>query len=233
MIVGHRFRTWALLALSLTSSAAISAACSVEDHYELLSFFFDGVPTPEELAARRAAAEQPETLSPEAMTSLSNEERNALLARHVEAIQVSEHPPVKQGLCEKCHTRRPNSGAVGTQWLGDIPQLVAPPDELCFRCHEAPKGTYLHGPAASGNCIVCHQAHESLNPHLLRLAEQKELCSACHVPGETLLSEEEHEGYQDLDCVACHDPHSSERPHLLRDGWEDALEGASSPKGDG
>jgi predicted CXXCH cytochrome family protein len=206
---------WLRLALAVTLAGAVTVACSIEDHYETLSFFFDGVPTPEELEARREAERLAAEMEDQVGRKLSNKERAALLATKIEAIYTSRHKPVEEGNCTECHIMAEGVSSSQSGWMTDLPQLVAPIQELCLRCHDRPQGRFTHGPASAGNCSICHQAHKSLYPSLLRKERQESLCIACHQP-EVFLTKDLHEKVQQQECTECHNPHASDHEFLLR-----------------
>jgi len=203
--------------LCLMSGLVLLVACSVNEDYETLSFWFDGVPTPEQLEAKRLADEQRAALmAGEDLGPLSSEQRAALLAVRVEVEEASSHQPFNEKKCTACHvmTGSTEEGA-SAGWMSDLPELKVPPSELCLGCHQRPEASYLHGPAASGNCSICHEAHLSYNQHLLRNKNQERLCRSCHQQ-ETFLTEEAHSVLGERDCVECHNPHGAEREYLLR-----------------
>ena len=190
-------------------------ACSVERHYRTLSFFFDGVPDPTRAAsALLEAAASTDTPLPAATPPPQP--------------TGSQHTPVRERRCKECHQldERPNSGA---NWLVGVPELVAPGEALCARCHEAPKQAHVHGPVALGRCDLCHVAHQSPFPHLLRHERQSDLCRQCHQDG-LIRTATEHEAYAALDCAECHYPHASDEPGLLSADWRDRLTGAGAQR---
>lgn len=186
-----------LLSLGLTL-----VACSIRDDYETLSFWFDGVPTPEELDAAEAEQE-----AEQAATLRRKRDPIALPAGY------SRHLPYAQKDCEACHVadfRR------GSGFSIRVPELRLPAEKLCLSCHEAEQGASTHGPSASGSCLICHVPHHSANPSLLRYPEQRGLCTECHT-GPFFASAAEHEAWSGQDCTACHDPHAAPHPALLRE----------------
>lgn len=193
-------RSLRLSPLSILAVAALTcAACSVERHHRVLSFFFDGVPDP------NAPAPEPEptaaSVSLPAASATSAEPSGSL------------HPPVRDRLCHQCHQipeRAPGAG-----WQAGLPELLAPREQLCRRCHEPPSAAHVHGPAGAQRCDLCHESHQSAFPHLLRVERQEGLCRSCH-QGELFLTSTQHEAYAPRDCIACHDPHGSEQAALLR-----------------
>lgn len=175
------------------------AACSVERHHRILSFFFDGVPDPN----APTSAPVPEPLGAPVVASIAPEpEQHASL-----------HPPVRDRLCHQCHMLPERTAGAG--WQAGLPELVAPREELCRRCHAPPEGPHVHGPAGAQRCDLCHESHQSPFPHLLRVERQETLCRSCH-QGELFLTSAAHEAYAPRDCIECHDPHASAIPFLLR-----------------
>ncbi len=188
-------------------------SCSVERHYETLSFFFDGVPDPNR--PEPEVEDQPRV----DYASLTSAQNAAMLSYQVAAPEVTHHEPVKQRRCDECHVQD-RSASTQAGWIGGLPQLVAPINELCQRCHEAPAGKYVHGPVAARRCDFCHEPHQSLYPHLLRFESTDDLCRTCHV-GETFVSTELHQSFLGRACIDCHDPHAAELEYQLREGWQD------------
>ncbi len=207
--------------LAALAAGALLLACSAERRYRTLSFFFDGVPDPN-------APPPPEVYGPRFdPTQLTAEQRAAMLARRIEPPKITTHRPVAEKRCEACHRiERSDSGPIA---FSGVPELNAPPEELCFRCHSFGPARIVHGPVARGLCLSCHLPHQSPHDHLLRQADQKSLCGACH-SGETFVTEEAHRAYGDRACSSCHDPHASDREALLRGGRE--VEGPRDARGD-
>jgi predicted CXXCH cytochrome family protein len=145
--------------------------------------FFDGVPPPKAEVAT-------ELESPPAASSRTR------------VVGAGEHGPYAAKLCDACHER------------GGRNALVAPRDQLCFRCHEF-KTTkkYVHGPLASGACLVCHDPHSSRFRHLL-VSEADGFCLSCHDRG-TVEKIAGHEGVGEQ-CTECHDAHMSDERYLLK-----------------
>lgn len=117
-------------------------------------------------------------------------------------VSFRQHGPYAARMCNSCHT----SSATNT--------LVAPVEELCFRCHEFPqKKKYVHGPLESGGCTVCHDPHSSQFAFLL-VSDSDKFCFDCHDRDELTKSP----AHQDLGmkCTSCHDAHMSDNPFLLK-----------------
>jgi predicted CXXCH cytochrome family protein len=172
------------LTAGLLLAAVLPLACSSANRHRLLSIFFDGVPPQGSGAA---------VAPPSAAESGGPAERQAA---H------SEHGPFAARLCQACH----QTGAMNA--------LVAPGDELCFRCHDLRLDKpYVHGPLASGGCLVCHDPHRSRYRALLVSASDG-FCFHCH-EASSLQPIRGHESGGER-CTACHDAHMSDRPHLLK-----------------
>lgn len=114
----------------------------------------------------------------------------------------AQHGPYAARLCNACHA----AGAGNA--------LVAPREELCLRCHTLDVDkAYVHGPLASGGCLVCHDPHGSRYDHLL-VSDSGTFCLKCH-DRNTVASIE---GHADLKagCTTCHDAHGSDAKYLLK-----------------
>jgi len=194
-------------------------SCSVREDYETLSFWFDGVPTPEQVEAQRLAEiERESLLLAQKAGQLTSQQRAAMLTVRVKVVDASTHEPVEEKKCTACHVMTGSDAAsAAAGWMSDLPELKMPPEQLCLGCHERPVAAFTHGPASSGNCSICHQAHTSLHESLLRNGRQEFLCRSCH-QNSTFITEEQHGDLGEQDCVVCHDPHGSERASLLREG---------------
>ena len=154
--------------------------------YQVLSFFFDGVPTPEEEAALAAG------------NGKKHRERDTGSKKGA----YKEHGPYAARECSGCHLKSSN-------------QLVLPIDQLCFKCHTIDIAKkYVHGPLASGGCRVCHLPHSSAFAFLL-VSEPKDFCLYCHDKA-AILRREVHQGDEELQCTTCHDAHSSDIQYLLK-----------------
>lgn len=205
-------------------------SCSVERDYKTLSIFFDGVPDPN---ARPAASpfEGPAAYGPKS---------GELLARPREAPRGSTHFPYVNRQCDGCH-EFPESNVEQPNWMFGAPKLLAPLEELCAICHEPPEAAYVHGPVAMLRCDLCHAAHDSRYPHLLKKASVNETCTSCHL-GQTFVTELAHGELGARDCSQCHDPHGADNSLFLKVGApslmevplppadEDAADGAQSPE---
>jgi len=168
--------------------------------YRVLSFFFDGVPVPPELAP------------PDANTTTQpgdpNSPRTATTRPAGTADEILYHAPYKNRQCVKCHLQTAS--------------FQVPIDkDVCRSCHtrhyDIPGDDWVHGPVVVGKCSMCHLSHQSPNLALL-IKPGSELCLKCHDPAVTLswpFHAEAKSGT--LVCGACHDPHSAGNRLLLAD----------------
>src|SRR5574337_1680249 len=101
-----------------------------------------------------------------------------------------DHGPYAARLCTACH----ESAATNA--------LVAPREQLCFRCHEIKLDKkYVHGPLASGGRLACHDPHGSRYRYML-IAESGTFCLHCH-DRETVARNPAHAGVAGQ-CTNCH-----------------------------
>ncbi len=123
------------------------------------------------------------------------------------------HEPLKG--CLACHDKN----------TGDNPKLVAPVPQLCYTCHKelAAMDGWKHGPAATGECLLCHEQHRSASKPLLK-RPVPELCYHCHeqrmlglVAGHT---EPSH-----ANCTDCHEAHASPGRMLLKQEYLESNQG--------
>jgi predicted CXXCH cytochrome family protein len=156
--------------------------------YKVLSFFFDGVPTPEEEAA--------------ALANAGNGKKRLQKDTGLKKGEYKDHGPYAARECGACHVKSSN-------------QLVMPIDQLCFKCHTLDiSKKYVHGPLAAGGCRVCHLPHGSAYAFLL-VSEPKDFCLYCHDKAG-ILRREVHQGAEEVQCTTCHDAHSSNIEYLLK-----------------
>ena len=176
-------KTWGTLPILFVVTALLWG-CEATTRYRTLSFFFDGVPDPEEEKA--ASIKKAETRDASGRTA---------------APSSWGHGPYAAKQCDACHQRPTNV-------------LVAPIDELCFRCHEFPPGKqWVHGPLASGGCRVCHEPHSSGYPFLL-VSGADSSCFQCH--DEKVVASNKAHKDDTTKCTTCHDAHMSDKRFLLK-----------------
>lgn len=119
-------------------------------------------------------------------------------------VRPGEHGPYAAKLCNSCHDAQRASA------------LIVPAEQLCLRCHEFDTTkAFVHGPLASGGCLVCHEPHSSANRYLLVSASDG-FCLHCH--DRSALSAVDGHAGEIANCTDCHDAHMSDRKFLLRAG---------------
>ncbi len=165
--------------------AVLLAGCSAVSRHKVLTTLFDGVPPLVEEGAGEAGGK-------------------AAAAGSAGARQAdgTAHGPFAAKLCSACH----EAGATNA--------LVVPRDQLCFRCHDLRMDRkYVHGPLASGGCLVCHDPHRSRYRYLL-VSDSDTFCFHCH-SRESLAGSAAHADLQGQ-CTDCHDAHMSDQKYLLK-----------------
>jgi predicted CXXCH cytochrome family protein len=168
----------------LAASAVLWIGCNAASRHEVLSTVFDGVPPLEQ-------AEAP----PGQIAAAAH-------GGQPQRVGYFEHGPYAARLCNACH----QPGASNA--------LVAPPDKLCFKCHQFNLNKkYIHGPLASGGCLVCHDPHSSRYRYMLVSASGK-FCLHCHQRRD-LDKDSAHAGVEG-NCTTCHDAHMSDKKYLLK-----------------
>jgi predicted CXXCH cytochrome family protein len=162
-------RLW--LAAAATGAGVVWAGCSVEKHYELLSFFFDGVPNPNLLPVLAASGDPAAIrLSP----------------------TYTAHEPFIEQRCDACHGQRFDMTAVGAEVCFECHQGVQDAYPfmhgpvvvgVCLWCHVPHESAYPALLKSDGRS-VCTQCHE---PGLLSVdrvpehADESASCVDCHV----------------------------------------------------
>ena len=208
-----------MLCLAIIGSFAIFAAgCEKHTRYKVLTFFFTGVP--------------PITGGQHLGTAAGSvkEERTK---RRVKQSIVFMHGPKASNQCYYCHNTASSKSfrAIETgssmPRLGEIKpgRLVLPIKELCIQCHVT-KSTdvayvgdlWLHGPLADGNCVICHDYHETKYKYMLYTERTNELCGRCHADGFLGSSEEHKRGSE---CTECHNPHLGANRLLLKKDYNE------------
>ena len=180
---------WFMIATGAVAGIWLLQACAPTTRHRVLTFFFDGVPTDDEPPPETQpewSATPHEEFAPPPVERIPTPEP---------FVPVSVHQPFQDRECRECHDARAGM------------QVNVQDARLCDRCHQEERISqgWSHGPINVGTCVPCHEAHESIHPHLLT-SPVLELCMECH--------EEEinrQPAYHDVpnlaDCTACHDPH--------------------------
>ncbi|VAX27984.1 hypothetical protein MNBD_IGNAVI01-89 [hydrothermal vent metagenome] len=171
--------------------AFLISACS-SSSYDILSFFFDGVPNPNK---KEVAADKN-------IDSSKVRTREDILKKANPKFVL--HGPYRAKLCDDCHNV--NQGF----------KLLKKEPKLCYQCHDnfQKSAKFIHGPVAAGYCTECHHPHRSKNKNLLLKTGQK-LCFKCHTESD-IKANEDHPDIEGENCVDCHDPHGNDEQYFLR-----------------
>lgn len=166
--------------------------CTSNSRHNVLAFFFDGVPDPNELTM---AIEGDSLLMADSLTISENQ--------FPASIPYIFHQPYIQKECDICH----NNANMG--------QLTEVQPDLCYYCHEnfSDKYQYLHGPVEGGFCTKCHNPHLAKLESLL-LLEGQAICLRCH-ESERIYKNESHEGIEEYSCTECHNPHGGDNKYYF------------------
>jgi predicted CXXCH cytochrome family protein len=173
--------------------AVAAFSCSQTTKFQVLNFFFDGVPEPGSQADASdsgATSEADETLADTAP------------ARPV--VVVVAHKPYRDNQCGSCHSVQ----------TGQLVQSVR--DGLCQTCHTDVPGKvrYVHGPVAVRDCLFCHHHHGSRFRPML-LTDPVSTCLKCH-DREDLGQDAHADLDDDRSCTDCHGAHGGNDPFFLK-----------------
>ena len=113
---------------------------------------------------------------------------------------------VNEGLmkCVDCHNQH---GGFNVRQLRE----TTGNDAACYQCHSDKQGpfVYEHAPVKVEGCTLCHEAHSSSNPRMLKRSEVRFLCLECHSetlgvfsPGTPSFHRITTSAYQN--CTTCH-----------------------------
>ena len=126
------------------------------------------------------------------------------------------HGPVGAQVCTPCH--RPHKDYSAEKHSAASFTMAAKGKELCFICHENLKkkmtGKFIHGPVAMGDCIACHDPHQSEAKFQMKKPSTSSLCFGCHENNKTVKAFL-HGPVAAGDCNVCHNPHSSNFKYQL------------------
>lgn len=118
------------------------------------------------------------------------------------------HEPSGTYDCFRCHETayKPTRFIIATSQVG-----------LCGLCHQSfatkilGSSKYVHGPVATGSCVICHDPHGGVSKGFTR-EKITTLCMRCHA--DTVARGVKNGLHEDLDCTDCHDPHGADNPEL-------------------
>jgi predicted CXXCH cytochrome family protein len=124
------------------------------------------------------------------------------------------HVPVKNGECSSCH--KP-SGKGHPKFKKEAFILTDKGKAgLCNECHERKDiKKHVHPPVAAGDCLDCHDPHQSDNKFQLK-KQGGALCELCHDKSK-LDRPFPHQPIADGKCLSCHDPHQSDNKYMLKE----------------
>ena len=203
--------------ITLTIFIAVVSGCDRQSRHKMLTVFFTGVPPLEADNQTEIEKEDPSSKGPPATQATDPK------------ASVYTHPLTAARRCNQCHVTSANFGMFGQKAATNFSQkgqpypgkLVVPRNELCLKCHQAKaatkalgEGIWLHTPAAKGECLKCHDAHQSNHQYLL-LETPRQICIPCHSgPKVTALPAHKEPG----ECLTCHNPHlGKDRKMLTKD----------------
>lgn len=180
--------------------AFLAVSCGKDDRYKALTFFFEGVPSPD-----GKGEIQVQTVEWTNVDSIVRDSEGKVQTVGSGQRRGSRHKVAAE--CDKCH-----AGSM----LQRERRLIQKVPELCFSCHEEQQYTegYVHGPFIAGACVFCHEPHQSGFVHLQREG-QPALCYMCH-RREDMGTIPDHEDKLETICTECHDPHTSTMKKLLK-----------------
>lgn len=177
-----RFPVQRALLLATCVGLLLTVGCNEQRRYEVLSFFFDGVPHPtgegeEDIEyvrgpwGIRLRADDPRV--PELRERFARRELSDTADAGPDGGPVVEflHAPYEDRVCNGCHA------------VADSFTIPATDVETCRDCHaqhvQYERTDWVHGPVASGQCMTCHEPHKSPYRGLL-VNRQPDMCFECH-----------------------------------------------------
>ena len=206
------------MTLFLTASLT---GCEPKKQHEVLTFFFTGVPPLEET------------------DSVKNNEASGNTLKKTQdkkVVQVPSrysHPVWAAGVCDPCHG---STGMFSTPGVQKQPQsvfktgggmpgtLILPKNKLCIQCHRGKtplraltERLWLHNTTAKGDCLACHDPHQSKNKNTLRETPAK-ICLPCHENGIFMATPAHQTGEA---CLSCHNPHMGLNKNLLTKEYQE------------
>jgi DmsE family decaheme c-type cytochrome len=123
--------------------------------------------------------------------------------------------------CESCHgPGEMHASSSDPKLIRNLRKLDAKnANATCLGCHE--KGKLVHWAGSQHEsrglgCVDCHSIHGG-NRHLLRAAEEKDVCSRCHLDINAQLLKSSHHPIREgkITCSDCHNPHGTIAPKLI------------------
>jgi len=224
MKAGNPNRLFARL-ITVIIFIAVTSGCDRQGRHKMLTIFFTGVPPLE--ASDKGETEKDNTLK------VQQEAKQTA----PEAILYT-HPLSAARLCNQCHLTSANFSMFGQKISPTFSQkgqpspgkLVVPRTEICIKCHQDKsaanalrEGIWLHTPAAKGDCLKCHDPHQSKYQYLL-LEAPRLICIPCH-SGPKIMELSAHK--DPSECLTCHNPHLGKDRKLLTKDYKEVKQPVS------
>jgi predicted CXXCH cytochrome family protein len=226
----------------LASLFMVLSGCSRQARHEVLTFFFTGVPPLGDAAApaqQTGAAPAGDTRR-QLEQDLDHAEKSGTMRspKPPQKPQYYSHPVWLEGQCDTCHQGK-NLFVFQTPKAGGTPAgqrvffsgggmpgpLRGSVDKLCSGCHADKTGLrairdhlWLHNPTAKGNCLACHDPHQSKFSGVLRRPVEQ-LCQSCH--SEAALAAMPLHRTDGRPCLDCHNPHMGKDRSMLRQEYQE------------
>lgn len=214
-------RVSAYMVMILIFSAPLTG-CEPQVRHQVLTFFFTGVPP---LAETEKVAE----IKPQEPTPSNIIEKPVQTASK----PLFSHPVWAAGICAPCHESTGSFRAPGVKRKptnvfetgGGMPEkLTLAKNKICIQCHKdktqdraLADNLWLHNTTAKGDCLICHDPHQSSYEKTLRQAPSI-LCLPCHKEGQFLASPV-HQTKEE--CLSCHNPHMGSNKNLLKKDYHE------------
>jgi len=211
--------------ITVTIIIAVVSGCDRQGRHKMLTVFFTGVPPLE--ADNKGETEKDDT--PKGQQETKQTGPKAI---------VYTHPLAAARLCNQCHLTTANFGMFGQKVSTNFSQkgqpspgkLVVPRKELCIKCHKDKsdanamrEGIWLHTTAAKGDCLKCHDPHQS-NIRYMLLDKPRQICIPCHKDPKIMeLAAHKEPG----ECLTCHNPHLGKDRKLLTKDYKEVKQPVS------
>lgn len=153
------------------TAALVWAGCSVEKHYDLLSFFFDGVPNPHALPILASSGDPAAIRLSKTYTAHEPFVKQDCSACHGARFDMKA---VEANVCSKCH-----EGAQDAYPFMHGPVALG----ACLWCHAAHESAYpaLLKSDARTVCVQCHVPALLSTDRVPQHADKSVSCLECHV----------------------------------------------------
>lgn len=212
----------------LLTFSFLTSGCDKYTQYKALTFFFTGVPHPDERDELALMDDQQSVRRDKAQRGKKDQS----------TVKVYMHGPFAANQCFLCHeteatvaigksrVNKKKSGATSKRFERTLPgRLVAPLREICIECHvtKSMKSAYsrdlwIHGPVSAGTCTICHSPHSSRHRFMLLYGSSSEMCTRCH--GKGFITETEYH-LKDEECTNCHNAHLGKDRFLLKKDFDE------------